>query len=65
MSPRRTGNNKSGGNFGRAASGTANCCDAARAENIDVLARGLAVMACAVSILMLNAAELWPQLFLR
>ena len=65
MSPRYTNNNKSGGSFGRAASGTAIRCDAARADDLRVLARGFAVMACAVSIVVLNAPDLWPQLFLR
>ena len=65
MSPRYTNNNKSGGSCGRAASGTAIRCDAACADNVRDLARGLAVIAGAVSILMLNAPDLWPQLFLR
>jgi hypothetical protein len=64
MSPQNT-KNKSGGNFGRAASGTAQRCDAARADNVDVLVRGFAVMACAATVLVLNAPDLWPQLFLR
>jgi hypothetical protein len=64
MSPQDT-NNKNGGNFGRAASGTAHRCDAARADNVHVLVRGFAVMACAVTVLVLNAPDLWPQLFLR
>jgi hypothetical protein len=64
MSPQDT-NNKNGGNFGRAASGTAHRCDAARADNVRVLVRGFAVMACAVTVLVLNAPDLWPQLFLR
>lgn len=64
MSPQET-NNKNGGNFGRAASGTAHRCDAARADNVRVLVRGFAVMACAVTVLVLNAPDLWPQLFLR
>ena len=64
MSPQYT-NNKSGGSFGRAASGTACRCDAARADSLRALARGLVFMACAVTILVLNAADLWPHLFLR
>ena len=64
MSPQKT-NNKSGGNFGRAASGTAHRCDAARADNVRDLVRGFAVMAGAVTVLVLNAPDLWPQLFLR
>jgi len=64
MSPQDNKNN-TGGNFGRAASDTAHRCDAARAENVRVLARGFAVMAGAVTVLLLNAPDLWPQLFLR
>ncbi|HKS60224.1 MAG TPA: hypothetical protein VJT13_00905 [Xanthobacteraceae bacterium] len=64
MSP-RDNNNNNGGNFGRAASGTAHRCDAARADNMRDLVRGCAVMACAVTVLVLNAPDLWPQLFLR
>jgi hypothetical protein len=64
MSPQNT-NNKSGGNFGRAASGTAHRCDAARADNVRVLVRSFAVMACAVTTLALSAPDLWPHLFLR
>ena len=64
MSPHNT-NNKSGDSFGRAASGTASRCDAARAENLRVLTRSLTVMACAVTMLVLNAPDLWPQLFVR
>jgi NaMN:DMB phosphoribosyltransferase len=64
MSPHKT-NKKSGGSFGRAASGTALRCDAARADNVHVLVGGFAVMACAVTVLALNAPDLWPQLFLR
>ena len=64
MSPQKT-NNRRGGSFGRAASGTASRCDAARTENLRVLTRSLAVMACAVTVLVLNAPDLWPQLFLR
>ena len=64
MSPQNT-DNKSGGNFGRAVSGTASRCDAARADNVRVLVRGFAVMACAVTVLVLNAPDLWPQLFVR
>ena len=64
MSPQNI-NNKSGGSFGRAASGTAIRCDAARADNLRVLARGFAVMACAVTTLALSAPDLWPHLFLR
>ena len=64
MPPQETNNNR-GGRFGRAASGTAIRCDAACADNVRDLARGLAVIAGAVSIMMLNAPDLWPQLFLR
>ena len=64
MSPQKT-NNKSGGCFARAASGTAHRCDAARADNLHVLVRGFAVMAGAVTVLAFNAPDLWPQLFLR
>ena len=64
MPPHNT-NNKSGGIFGRAVSGTASRCDAARADNVRNLAHGLAVMACAATVLVLNAPDLWPQLFLR
>jgi len=64
MSPQKT-NNKSGGNFGRAAFHTASRCDAARADNLHVLVRGFAVMAGAVTVLAFNAPDLWPQLFLR
>ena len=65
MSPHNT-NNKSGGSFGRAASGTASRCDAARADNLrDPGARprrhGLRASRC----WSLNAPDLWPQLFLR
>ena len=64
MPPKNT-NNKRGGGFGRAASGTASRCDAARADNVRVVLRGVAVMACAVTTLVLNAPDLWPQLFVR
>jgi len=64
MSPQKT-NNKSGGNFGRAAFHTASRCDAARADNVRVLVRSFAVMACAVTTLALSAPDLWPHLFLR
>ena len=64
MSPQDI-NKKNGGNFGRAASGTAHRCDAARADNLRVLAHGFAVMACAVTTLALGAPDLWPHLFLR
>ena len=64
MPPKNT-NNKRGGRFGRAASGTASCCDAARTENLRVLTQSLAVMACAVTTLAINAPDLWPQLFVR
>jgi hypothetical protein len=54
-----------GGIFGRAPPGTAHRGDAARADNVRVLVRGFAVMACAVTVLVHNAPDLWPQLFLR
>ena len=64
MSPQKT-NNKNGGSLGRAASGTASRCDAARAENLRVLAPSFAVIACAVTTLAFSAPDLWPQLFVR
>jgi hypothetical protein len=62
MPPHNT-NNKSCGISGRAVSGTASRCDAARAGNARNLAHGLAVVACAVTVLVLKAPDLWPQLF--
>lgn len=56
-------NNKDGGNSGRAASVTASRCAAARAGHSPVF-RSLAVMAAAITVLLLNAPGLWPQLFL-
>lgn len=65
MPPHNTKTNKAGGNSGRAVSGTAHRRDAARAGNLRDLAHGFAMMACAVTTLVLNAPDLWPQLFLR
>jgi hypothetical protein len=65
MSPQES-NNNSGGNFGRAAFDTADCCDAARAENLRDLVRSLALLAFmgfAMIILVHHAPELWPNLF--
>ena len=65
MSPQHT-NNNSGGDFGRAAFGTANRRDAARAENLRDLVRSLALLAFmgfAMVILVRHAPDLWPNLF--
>lgn len=56
-------NNNHGGISGRAASVTASRCAAARAGNVPAIAPSLTVMTCAVTALVLNAPELWPQLF--
>jgi hypothetical protein len=56
---------KSGGSFGRAASGAINRLDAARAENLRVLAHGLAFIGFMITLLAVNAPDLWPHLFAR
>ena len=53
----------SGGAVGRAASGTANGRDAARAGDFRVIARCLAIVGLAIGTLALSAPELWPGLF--
>jgi hypothetical protein len=64
MLPQKT-NKKSGGSFGRAASGAINRRDAARAEELRMLGRGLAFMGCAIILLVFSAPDLWPHLFPR
>jgi hypothetical protein len=49
--------------FGRAAPGTANGRDAARAEDIRVLTHALAFMSFSAALFVFNASTLWPHLF--
>jgi hypothetical protein len=49
--------------FGRAAPGTANGRDAARAEDIRVLTRAFAFMSFSAALFVFNASTLWPHLF--
>jgi hypothetical protein len=55
--------NLSGGAVGRAASGTANGRDVARAGDFPVIARCLAIVGLAIGTLALSAPDLWPGLF--
>ena len=55
--------NLSGGTVGRAASGTANGRDVARAGDFPVIARCLAIVGLAIGTLALSAPDLWPSLF--
>jgi len=55
--------NLSGGTVGRAASGTANGRDVARAGDFPVIARCLAIVGLAIGTLALSAPDLWPGLF--
>jgi hypothetical protein len=62
MSPTKTNNNTlCGGIAGHAASGTIR--DAACTDDFRVIARGTAVIGCALCLLVLNADTLWPHLF--
>jgi hypothetical protein len=56
-------NNNNGDALGRAAFGGANRTDAARADEISVLARGFGLIALSLVLLIVNASELWPALF--
>jgi hypothetical protein len=49
--------------IGCAASGTVNPRGAARSDDLRVIARCLAVIVVAGSVLAFNAPELWPHLF--
>jgi hypothetical protein len=49
--------------FGRAAPGTANGRDAARAEDMRVLTRAAAFLSFCAALFVFNASTLWPYLF--
>lgn len=51
------------GSVGRAASGAAHRRGAARADDLRVIARCMAVMGFVTCVLVFNAPELWPHLF--
>ena len=61
MSPNK--NNNNGDALGRAAFGVATRTDAARADEMRVLARGFGLIALSLALLVVNASELWPALF--
>jgi hypothetical protein len=61
MSPNN--NNNKGGRRARAASGGTTTRDVARAGELNVLIRGVAMLALSLGILIAYAPELWPGLF--
>ena len=63
MSPRKNNNNNNGDALGRAAFGGAIRTDAARADEMGVLARGFGLIAVSIALLAVNASELWQALF--
>jgi hypothetical protein len=56
-------NKKNGGSLDRAASGSVIGRDAARVEDLRVLANCLILMAGTIALLVVSGPQLWPHLF--